>query len=47
MKRRDNKLAPPAYMHYMEKGWLNLNPHKHNIQNIDGEVKLPLHTCTT
>ena len=28
MKRRDDKLAPPAYMHYMEKGWLDPSPHK-------------------
>ena len=46
MKRRDIKLTPPAYIHYMEKGWLNPNPHKHNIQCIDGDIKLPLHMCT-
>ena len=28
MKRRNVKLAPPAYMHYMRKGWLDSNPHK-------------------
>ena len=28
MKRGDVKLAPPAYMDYMEKGWLDSNPHK-------------------
>ena len=41
MKKRDVKLTPPAYMHYMEKGWLNPNPYKHNIQCIDRDVKLP------
>ena len=41
MKERDVKLTPSAYMHYMEKGWLNPNPHKYSIQCIDGDVKLP------
>ena len=30
-------------MHYIEKGWLDPNPHKHNIQCIDGDIKLPTH----
>ena len=45
MRKRDIKLAPLAYMHYMEKGLLDPNPHKkQNIQCINGDVKLPL-TC--
>ena len=47
MKRRDVKLTPHAYMHYMEKGRLNPSPYKESIQCIDGDVKLSLHTCPT
>ena len=43
MMRRDVKLTPPAYMHYKEKGWLDPNLHKHNIQCIDGDIKPPTH----
>ena len=47
MKRRGIKLTPTAYMHYMKKRRLNPNHRTHNIQSIKGDVKLPLHTCTT
>ena len=30
-------------MHYMEKGWLDQNPHKHSIQCINRDVKPPTH----
>ena len=41
MKGKDVKLTPPAYMHYMEKGWLDPNPHNRKIQCIDKDVKPP------
>ena len=43
MKKRDVKLIPPAYMHYMKKGWLDPNPHKHNIQCIMEMISSPTH----
>ena len=47
MKRKDVKLTPHAYMHYMKKRWLDPNYITQNIQCIKGDVKLLLHRCKT